>query len=183
MRRAIVAAGLLLAGLAVPGTARAQQSTSFRIYESSLNAGGHPGPAANPASTSFRLSLGSIGEISGPATLGSPSFRLDGGFGGHFPPPGEVPGLRFVDRTTLAWSAERSAGSYNLYRDALGALAGGGFGACFRQQLAATTTTDADPLGAGTGFFYLVTVENRLGEEGTKGPQSSGAERRGTFCP
>ncbi len=183
MRLAIPCIALVALGLAAPGEGLAQQSASFKLTESSVNAGGHPGASANPASGSFRISLGSLGELGGEGALASASFRVAGGFGSLFPPPGEVPGLRFVDRTTLAWGAEKSAGSYNLYRDALAALSGGGFGACFRQQLAATTTSDSDPLAAGAGFFYLVTVENRLSEEGTKGWQSGGAERRGTFCP
>jgi hypothetical protein len=33
------------------------------------------------------------------------------------------------------------------------------------------------------GFFYLVTVENRLSEEGTKGFDSGGGERTGSACP
>jgi len=45
------------------------------------------------------------------------------------------------------------------------------------------TDTDSDPLPVSGGFFYLVTAENRLAEEGTKGFTAEGAERLGTVCP
>jgi hypothetical protein len=77
----------------------------------------------------------------------------------------------------LTWPAERSAGVYNLYRDDTS----DGFGSCEEQDIAGTTTTDtATPTAA---FFYLVTVQNRLAEEGTKGFQSNATERLGAVCP
>jgi hypothetical protein len=108
---------------------------------------------------------------------------MEASFGNAYPPPGEVTGLQFTDATTLAWSPEHSAGSYNVYRDALTALTGGGYGTCWEQETPAATVTDADPVPAGNGFFYLVTAENRLGEEGTKGRDSDDALRGGDACP
>jgi len=49
--------------------------------------------------------------------------------------------------------------------------------------LPANSTTDGGPVSVGDGFFYLVTVVNRLGEEGGKGFRSDGTERLGTVCP
>jgi hypothetical protein len=39
------------------------------------------------------------------------------------------------------------------------------------------TTTDPDVPSVTTGYFYLVTADNRLDEEGTKGFRSNGTER------
>ena len=87
----------------------------------------------------------------------------------------------FTDSETLTWPAEPSAGVYNLYRDDTS----NGFGDCEEQDITGTTTTDtATPTAA---FFYVVTVENRLAEEGTKGFQSIATERQGgvdlPVCP
>ena len=88
-----------------------------------------------------------------------------------------------TDRQTLVWSAEFSAGVYNLYRDDTS----DGYGNCEEQDIAATTTTDAAKPTANSTFYYLVTVKNRLSEEGPKGFQSNGFERQGTValpaCP
>ena len=94
-------------------------------------------------------------------------------------------GLQFTDHQTLVWNAERSVGVYNLYRNLMSAISGGDTGACEQYDLTATTTTDPDPApSAGDGFFYLVTAENRLAEEGTKGWRSSGSERPNPLpCP
>ena len=73
--------------------------------------------------------------------------------------------------------ADTSTGVYNLYRDPLSSLSGLGFGACQQLDLPTETATDVDVPSAGVGFFYLVTAENRLAEEGTKGFRSNGIER------
>jgi len=49
--------------------------------------------------------------------------------------------------------------------------------------LAGENATDASIPAAATGYFYLVTAENRLAEEGTKGSNSTGGERLGNVCP
>ena len=116
-------------------------------------------------------------------SLESASFRIDPSWGLSYPPPDEVSGLLFSDAETLAWGAERSVGVYQLYRDRISALTGLDYGECEQQNLQHPTTTDADPVPAGDGFFYLVTAQNRLAEEGTKGFRSDGDERHGTVCP
>lgn len=176
------------------GMAAAQTSTSYRLEEYALNAGGTPSQGVVPTSASYSITLASIGDSVVGTGLSSTSFAADVGFDAAYPPPGEVAGtcgtagscLRFTDAQTLTWPAESSAGVYNLYRDLASNLTGLGYGQCEQQDLNGTTTTDGDPVPSGDGFFYLVTVENRLGEEGTKGFRVEGVttiERGGTVCP
>jgi hypothetical protein len=184
----MVVAGLLLLAL---GTASAQQSTSFTLEEHVLNAGGTPSQGAEVVSASFRLTVASIGDSVSATGLGSASFQLDSGFGVAYPPPGEVAAmcggagacLAFTDLQTLIWPTERSAGAYNLYRDDTS----GGYGVCEQQDLGATTATDLSAPSTDNAFYYLVTAENRLAEEGTKGFQSGAIERLGATdllaCP
>ncbi len=188
MRQAMVLAGLLLLAL---GTASAQTSASFQLEEYTLNAGGTPSQGTEVVSASFRLTVASIGDSVSATGLGSASFQLDSGFGVAYPPPGEVAAmcggagacLAFTDLQTLIWPTERSAGHYNLYRDDTS----GGYGTCEQQDLGATTATDLSAPSTGNAFYYLVTVENRLAEEGTKGFQSGAIERLGATdllaCP
>lgn len=165
---------VLTAILALP--VAAQQSASYKSGEHVFNAGGNPAGFTVPASASFRISLDSVGEGVVRTGLSSASYHMDGSFGGCYPPPGEVLGLRFTDPQTLVWDPEKSVGDYNLYRGTLGNVSGGG--SCQQQDIADETTADSDPLSVGNGFFYLVTAENRLDEEGTKG-----AGRTGEVCP
>lgn len=178
---AVVVAGVVAATAASP--VLAQQSASFKLTESTLNAGGHPGVAANPTSASHHLTLGSIGDSLASGPVSSASFHLEGGFVSAYPPPEETLHVIFADRQTLRWSPERSAARYNLYRDTLTSLSGMAFGACFQQDISEPMTTDPGVPTIGQGFFYLPTAENRLNEEGTKGFRSNGAERGGTACP
>jgi hypothetical protein len=168
----------LLAGAAVAGApALAQQSASYRLSESAVNAGGRPQNGTIASSAGYRVTLDAIGDPVASGTPASASYRLGSGFVAWFPPPGEANGLRFVDRTTLRWDPDSSTGVYNLYRDFVSALAGGGTGTCFVNGLAAEQASDVGSPGTGRGFFYLVTAKNRLAEEGTKGNRSSGTER------
>jgi hypothetical protein len=180
MKRALVRIAVALA-CAVP--AFGQQSASYALEEHVLNAGGRPRNGIALASTSFRVSLDAIGEGVNLAGLSSASFQLDAGFGVAYPPPGEVGGLRFSDHQTLLWDPEPSIGDYNVYRDLVSNLAALGFGTCMQQALTVETATDADPVPSGAAYFYLVTAENLLDEEGTKGFQSNGLERGGNICP
>ena len=171
---------LPLLALAVASTsALAQSSASYSMDEHVLNSGGNAA-----ASASFSLSFVAFGEsTAGAVAPSSASFSVDVGFTTTNPPPGEVVGLTFLDHASLTWDVERSAGTYNLYRDGLGALSGSGYGSCTQQGLSDNGATDATTPSAGDGFFYLVTVRNRLYEEGTKGSASSGSERTGETCP
>ena len=175
-------ASALLAVFALGGAVSAQQSAGFKLEEHDFNIAGHPEAGTVLTSTSFRVTLDAIDDL-GSAQLTAASFGVGSGFVAGYPPPDEVAALRFPDRQTLEWDAEPSAGSYNLYRDLLSNLLGLGYGNCVQQNLGSTSATDNDPVPAADGFFYLVTVENRLAEEGTKGSRSTGMERTGTACP
>jgi hypothetical protein len=167
---------IALAGLAgIPAVA--QTSASYRLEEHVFNAGGHPDDGPSPGSASFQISLDAIGEGLTGHSSSSASYQLVGGFGPVYPPPGEVTGLVFLDDTTLAWDPERSAGVYNLYRDGLGELPGLGYGFCEQSGLTGASAIDGEAPTAGDGYFYLVTVENRVAEEGTKGDDGDGVER------
>ena len=174
---------ILLVVLVLCGTALAQTSTNFTLDEYTLNSGGTPSQGVDLTSASFTITLASIGDTVAATGLSSAAFTMDGGFVGAYPPPGEVDGLSLTDKQTLVWSGEPSAGVYNLYRDDTS----DGYGNCEEQNIAATTTTDAATPTTNNTFYYLVTVENRLAEEGTKGFQSDDAERLGAVdlpaCP
>ena len=175
---------LILIGLALAVPALGQQSSSYRHDEHVLNAGGHPANGVHLASASYRITVDALGDKVAGLDLVGPSFRLGGGIVGSYRPPGEVHDLRFEDLQTLRWNPEPSAGHYNLYRDAIGTLASGGYGACLEHSVPATTWSDPGTPAAGSGFFYLVTVENSLSEEGTKGTDASGGVRANPSpCP
>jgi hypothetical protein len=179
MQRAIPLIVLLVGGMCL-----AQQSPSFKLEEHVLNSGGTPSEGAELTSASFSVRLASIGDAVMAGGLSGASFEMDTGFVAAYRPPGEVaPALRFTDSQTLVWPAELSAGVYNLYRDDTS----DGFGNCEEENLSAPTRIDSAVPTNGATFFYLVTVTNRLAEEGTKGFQSNATERRGAVglppCP
>ena len=91
--------------------------------------------------------------------------------------------LVFTDETTLEWDSVSSAGTYNLYRDLLSNLAALGYGNCQQSGLSATTAQDPDTVPPGDAFFYLVTAETSLLQEGPKGLRSGGGLRLGSTCP
>jgi len=175
---------LALALVASVASVPAQQSASYKLDEHVFNAGGNPAGGVILTSAGFRMTLDSLGETLEPRGLSGASYQVLGGFVTGFPPPGEVTGLDFTDETNLVWDTEPSAGVYNLYRDSLGVISGPGFGACFQPGLPGTGTTDTEPIPMpASGFFYLVTVENSLHQEGTKGFQTGGIPRLGSTCP
>jgi hypothetical protein len=159
------------------GVVLAQSSTNYRLEEKVFNAGGHPAAGEVVTSGSFRITIDSIGDGIVGSSMSSASFALDAGFAVVYPPPGEVLGLSFLDHVTLTWYPEKSVGVYNLYKDLLTNLTGLGYGACEKYDIDVTTAADAAVPPATDGFFYLVTAENRLFEEGTKGNDSAGVAR------
>ena len=185
MRHAPIILTLALAGGAVlaPAPAVAQQSPSHTIEEHTFNAGGHPAAGINPASGSHRISLGSIGDPFPLQRFFGASSTLDGGFVLRYPPPREIQNVLFPTQTTLVWERDPASDLFNLYRGLISTLPGLGYGPCAQAGLTVNTYTDAVLPGVGAGFFYLVTAENRLGEEGTKGFDSAGHVRAGSLCP
>lgn len=182
MRDAILAPVLAVACALAFSTATAQQSASFKLTEHAMNAGGHPADGVVLGSTSYRIRLDAIGDSVVAAALSSASFHMDAGFVSAYPPPGEVQAVRFTGKTGLSWDPEKSTGVYNLYRSPVSALPGD-YGACLQGSVASASASDAQSPVVGAAYFYLVTAENRLGEEGTRGYASGGTERIGTPCP
>ena len=181
MMRALTVLAALLLG--VP--AFAQQSASFKLEEHTFNAGGDPSDGVVLTSASYKITLDAIGDPVASRNLSSGSYQMEGGFVAAYPPPGEVLGVSFTDPITLSWDPEKSVGDYNLYRDLMSNLSGLGFGVCEQQEIqdSMTMVDDTHELEIGEGYFYLVTAENRLDEEGTKGFSYDGPEREGTVCP
>jgi hypothetical protein len=173
-----------LAGLLVTGLVAAQTSTSYRLEEHVFNAGGHPESGTVLSSSSYRMTMDALGESVVGSGLGSVSYHMDGSFLSAYTPPGEVLNLRFINDTTMRWDPEPSVGVYNLYRDLLGSMSSLGYGDCEQQDLNDETATEEDDPPTADGFFYLITAENRLAEEGTKGWDSSDDERPNSSpCP
>jgi hypothetical protein len=166
---------LALLLLSVPAL-HAQTSANFRVEEHVLNGGGHPSNGTVLTSTSFNVSLDAIGDPIAATALTSSSFALDSGFVSAYPPSLEVNNLRFSSATNLTWNPEKSVGAYNIYRGSISDLPGG-FGACLTANLSTETASDSDTPPPGQAFFYIITAENRLGQEGSKGFTSSGSER------
>ena len=91
-------------------------------------------------------------------------------------PPGEVQGLRWLSGSHLAWDADPASVTYNVYRDGLAGLPGT-HGECLADEVGGTAYAEATNPAPGAGFFYLVTAENRLNEESSRGVQSDGNPR------
>lgn len=171
-----VAAGLLLCSLSV----RAQSSRDYTLEEHTLNSGG---TASSQASAAYRLSLTSLGESGLSEGLSGAGHRSDQGFVIRYRPPGEVHQLEFLDGTTLRWNGEPSAGTFSVYRDALGSWVNDDYGDCIRSDLATNQWSDVVDPPVGTGRFYLVTVRNRLTEEGTLGAGTGKSRPNQNPCP
>lgn len=90
--------------------------------------------------------------------------------------------LRWTNGTTLTWSADAVAATYNTYRGSR-AAAWAYNHACLLSALAAPGITDTAIPVTGTGFYYLVSGKNLCGE-GTLGAASNGTPRPNTSpCP
>ena len=161
--------------LALPALAAAQSSASYRVGQSTFNNGGNPSPELTSAS--YRVTLDAVGDAAAATGLSSASYGMGGGFPEGCAPPGEVAGLLFSGLATLVWNAEPSVGAYDLWRGDLSGLPGDNYGTKIAEDLASETASDSDTPPAGGCYVYLVTAENRLEEEGTKGYKSSGEER------
>jgi len=96
--------------------ASAQSSPSYRLEESTMNAGGHPRNGIGLSSANYRMSLDAIGETPIAPVLFSTAYSMDVGFARCFPPPREVQQITVLDKTMFAWTPERSVGTYRVYR-------------------------------------------------------------------
>ena len=115
----------------------------------------------------------------------SPNFLANrSGFLAAYPPPGEVLNVSFTDSTSLIWGAERSVGAYNLYQGSVMNPFDPNYGICQQSGITTESATIAATPAPGDAIFVLVTAENRLLEEGTKGPDSAGSQRNNiNACP
>ena len=174
-RFCLVVALLAWASVALTPVA-AQVGANFKIEEHTFNAGGRPEGGATASSVNFRISLDALGDGVVGRELSGASYSMDGGFVSAYLPPGEVNALRFDSSQLFSWTAERSVGTYNVYKSPIGSLPGG-FGVCFDSGITGTLAQDPTSPLPGEQWFYLVTARNRLAEEGSKGRQHDGTER------
>jgi len=184
MRTGAMVIGLVVLVVVAAVPCAAQTSASYKMTEHAFNAAGNPLQGGVPGSASYHMSLDAVGDAALNKELTSTSYRSEGGFVQGFEPAEEVRNIRFKDKTTLSWTPEESIGVYNVYRGYLPDLQYGDAGTCFAPGLAAEQATDTATPTTKAGYFYLVTAENRLAEEGTMGSASSGLERfNDTPCP
>jgi hypothetical protein len=169
--------------LLLAAASHGQSSSSYQVTDQAINAAGHPEAGVVLSSTSYQVSIDSLGDGVRASPTSSGRWAVQAGFPSCYSPPTEVRNLRLTGEATLRWNAEPSVGSYNVYRGSLPSLPGSG-GACLDSRLTSTTTSDSYEPHAGQTMFYLVTAENRVTEEGTRGFDSVGTERPQTSpCP
>ena len=127
-------------------------------------------------SASYRAEIDTLGGSHVAPRLVGSLFSMDVTLAHAFPPPGEVRGVGFSDTETIFWSAERSVGSYRLYRGSAEFLP---FetGRCLYGALPVATATDELIPEEGGLYFYLVTARNLLEEEGRVGFDGAGDPR------
>ena len=100
--------------------------------------------------------------------------------------PGTVENLRWADPVTLQWAGALAAVEFHVYRGDLDALSCSFFGECqdaSDPNPTDRTFTDLALPGNGAGFFYLVTAEDEVGNEGTLGISVCGVRENSVPCP
>jgi hypothetical protein len=158
-----------------------QTSANYQNKEHCVNSGGNPAPSLT--STNYQITLSSIGDGLSGTAMNSASYQVDGGIVSSYPPPGEVLNLLFTDKTHFVWDPEPSVGGYNVYRGNVANLSSN-YGSCFTSGLTTTLAIDTEDPPSGQCYFYLITAENRIGEEGTMGKKSDGTPRlNASPCP
>lgn len=169
------AATLALMAAAAAPAAFGQQSASYRLTEAVFNSGGHPGPGGAVTSPSYLVRMDAIGGSFSDHRLTGASFQLAGDFISAYPPPSPVTGLGFSASNALQWNQERSAGVYNVYRGTLSTppLASD-MSTCLLSGLTSRSAPDPATPPPMTAFYYLVSAENLLGEEGPSRVDASG---------
>jgi hypothetical protein len=119
---------------------------------------------------------------------GEPTFDCDDARGDVWATPGEVPGLGFVDSSTVIWSEPFDPGGTTLLYDTLRSSdpanhSSGAF--CVESDEGSDReATDTDDPAPGGVFHYLVRAQNDCPDgAGTLGHDSNGTERLGRTCP
>jgi hypothetical protein len=103
---------------------------------------------------------------------------------GEVSAPGAIDPLRFVTPQSLQWEDASAAGvfTYNLYRGAIQVL-GTSYGDCYQTGLEQNSAVVAEQPPPGSGWSFLVTGVNPLGE-GPLGEDSAGQPRpNDSPCP
>lgn len=178
MRAIALASALVLSA----GAVRGQSSPSYRLTDHVFNQGGHPAGGVHLASAGFRMSLDSVGEgIASPVSSGA-TLEARSGFGACYAPAAEVGAVRVSsDRVTFFWSPDRAASDYRIYSGTLDELPGS-YGTC-RMTGVQGTQAPLPEIPESSGYFYLITARDLLGEEGTKGTDGNGHPRGSLPCP
>lgn len=160
----------------------AQSAGNYVQDEHIFNEGGNPLQGQVLASTNFIITLDAVGQSLGLTELSGSSFQMQAGFVPAYPPPLETLNLKFVTKTQMIWDHEKSVGTYNIYRGNGDNFAP--FGACMSKSLPSENGQDSEIPAPNQFFYYLVTAENQIEEEGTKGYESDGTERiNAAPCP
>jgi hypothetical protein len=170
VRSMLMAAALMTCSILL----MAQSSASYKIESGVFNAGGNPSPVL--MSTNFKVTLDAIGDSVAATGMSSASYNSGAGFVPDYPPPREVQGDKFTNKTTLTWLPDPSVGSYDVYEGTVPSFTPT-FGSCLASGLTTEQCTISDVPSSGQCFYYLITAKNTLAEEGTKGYQTSGTER------
>lgn len=185
--------------LLLPDPGFAQQRQSYTLSTNVVNQGGAPEDRSSvPSSSGYSLGYAAIGEGILRVGMASASYQMDVGFLTPYAPPGEVapcdgpmgvpcsPKLEFTSKEDMEWPWAPWAVRYNLYRGVRDdpGLFDPNYGQGLECKFPTNHQTDKQVPNAGEVLFYLVTGDNRLHEEGTKGWDTFGTERPNpTGCP
>ena len=145
--------------------------------ESTIHAGGHPIGGLGLTSANYRMSLDTVGEAVTAPLLSNSTNSMDVGFSRSYPPPAEVRQVVALgDKATFAWAPERSVGTYRVYRG-YSTMPPAHYGFCRIGDVAGGSVLLEEAPDSGQQFFYLVTAQNMLFEEGITGYDSAGTPR------
>jgi hypothetical protein len=101
--------------------------------------------------------------------------------------PSEVPGLAFLDRVTLTWSAPQDPGGLTILYDVLRSDTPSDFlspATCVVSNAASAPAGDPAAPPVAHAFFYLVRAESACPDgSGSLGSGSDGVPRQGRSCP
>jgi hypothetical protein len=158
-------AGVTLSNSAGSDFATTVDGIDLFAMSTTINASAAPGPRSIFIQTSTRKAALSGAFVITPAAA----------------PPEQAPGSSLAwSGPQLAWTADPSASSYNLYRGSLPLVDGNldgladSYGSPFACGLTAPLAADPAVPALGSGFYYLVTGRNAVGE-GSLGFARTGA--------
>jgi len=119
---------------------------------------------------------------------GDPTFDCDDTRGDIWATPGEVPGVGFLDRITVAWSEPLEPGGTTPFYDTIRSADATDFttgGTCVESDDGPDReANDPDEPATGTVLHYLVRAQNECpAGEGPVGESSNGTPRQARPCP